>query len=323
MKLGKKVWILDNKNLPHDKEVSMYEAQGYEVLFSTSETLDEDLKTYGQFADALVTQVGFECDANFINQLNNCKIICTFGMGFNHIDLNATKENNIYVCNIPNYCALEVADHTLTLALTLLRKVFSHNKNVKNGHWDPTAVGKVHRFNHVTIGLLGFGQIARMVAERFKVFGFKVIAHDDFVSSDIFESYHVEKVSLDELLYNANLLSLHVPLTKETKNMLTEERLLQLPKGAYVVNTCRGGVINEEALLKLVLDDHIAGAGLDVFEEEPPSANNQLLHLDNVIVSPHAAYYSVEAEEQMQTETAENIIRTINGEKPINIVNGL
>jgi len=317
-----KVWILDDEGLAHDKEFEIYEKNNIEYRLTTRASFKKDLQAFGRKTDAIVAQVGFQVSAPFIRKLNNCKVICTFGMGFNHVDLNAAKERNIYVCNVPDYCAEEVSDHTLALSLTLLRRLFAYNKKVKSGVWDPTDTEPIHRLSETVVGLLGFGQIARLVAHKFNAFGVKLIAYDKFVDENVFKQYEVTSVSLDELLEQSHLLSLHVPLTEETRHLLDEEKLRKLPKGAIIINTCRGGVVDENALAKLLKAKHLSGGGIDVLEEEPPQ-DNELVQLEETIITPHAAYYSMEAEEQMQIETAMNVVRSIRNEKPKNIVNGL
>mgnify|MGYP001270259043 FL=1 len=323
MKKKTKVWILDDEGLSHEKEFEIYEQHHIEYRVTTKASFEKDLKEFGKEAIAVVCQVGFPIDSELINELTNCKVICSFGMGFNQIDLQAATDKNIYVCNVPDYCAEEVADHTLALSLSLLRRLFHYNKNVKNGIWDPTDTEPIHRLSNIVIGLLGFGQIARNVAQKFKAFGVTIIAYDKFVDDKVFEEYGVTRVSFEELLERSNLLSLHVPLTDETRNMLNYEQLKKLPKGAFVVNTCRGGVIVEDDLVKLIKEKHISGAGLDVLLSEPPEKDHELLQLDEVIITPHAAYFSIEAEEQMQRETAWNVVRVVQNETPKNIVNKL
>src|SRR5690625_1510978 len=318
-----KVWILDDEGLAHDKEIEIYEQNDIEFKITTKDTFETDIAEYGKKADAVVAQVGFQCPSDLINELDHCKIICTFGMGFNHVDLQAAKERNIYVCNVPNYCAEEVSDHTLALSLALLRKLFAYNQKVKSGIWDPTDTEPIHRLSHTVVGLLGFGQIARMVATKFKVFGVNLIAHDRFVDESVFNQFGVTPVPLDELFERSNLLSLHVPLTEETKNLVNEEKMKKLPKGAIIVNTCRGGVIDEQGLAKLIKEKHLSGAGIDVLEHEPPKEENELVTMEETIITPLAAYYSVEAEEQMQRETEMNVLSTIRNETPQHICNGL
>lgn len=317
-----KVWILDDEGLAHDKEIEIYERENIAYRITTKATFKKDLEEFGQYTDAIVAQVGFQCEADLINQLEQCKVICTFGMGFNHIDIEAATKQNIYVCNVPDYCVDEVSDHTLALSLTLLRRLFSYNKKVKSGIWDPRDTEPIYRLRNSVIGLLGFGKIARDVALKFKPFGVKILAHDNFVEESVFQEYDVTPVDFDTLLKQSHLLSLHVPLTKETRNMLHYENMSKLPKGAVIVNTCRGGIINEDALLRLIKEKHLSGAGLDVLEQEPPKKHNQLAALEEVIITPHAAYLSVEAEEEMQTRTAQNVVRaTIELIKPLHNVN--
>lgn len=323
METKPKVWILDDEGLSHEKEFEIYEQNEIEYRVTTKASFEKDLEEFGKDAVAIVCQVGFQIDSELISKLENCKAICSFGMGFNQIDLDAAAEKNIYVTNVPNYCAEEVADHTVALSLSLLRRIYHYKQKVKNGIWDPTDTEPIHRLSHTVIGLLGFGQIARNVAQKLKGFGVKIIAHDRFVDEKVFEEYGVTSVSFEELLRQSHLLSLHVPLTKETRHMLNYENLKKLPKGAFIVNTCRGGVIVEEDLVKVIKEKHLSGAALDVLEKEPPEKDNELLKLDEVIITPHAAYFSIEAEEQMQRETAMNVVRVVNNEKPINIVNNV
>lgn len=323
MKNKAKVWILDDEGLTHDKEFEIYREHNIEYKVTTKTTFDKDLEEFGVNTDAVVAQVGFPCDANLISRLENCKAIFTFGMGFNHVDLEAAAKKGIYVCNMPDYCAEEVSDHTVALSLTLLRRLFCYNKKVKEGIWDPTDTKPIYRLSNTVVGLFGFGQIARKVAERFKPFGVQLIAHDRYVDEVVFKEYGVTSVDFDTLLQQSNLLSLHVPLTNETRNILNYKRMKMLPKGAIIVNTCRGGIIQEEDLEKIIREQHLSGAGLDVLSNEPPAPTNGLLALEETIITPHAAYFSIEAEEELQTRTAQNVVRVVNGEKPKHIVNNI
>ncbi|MGM8212271.1 C-terminal binding protein [Virgibacillus sp. W0430] len=315
-----KVWIIDDAGLTHDKEFEVYERHGIEYKLSTASTFEKDKAEFGIYADALVAQVAFQVTDELLRELENCKAIFTFGMGFNHVDVQAAAKRGITVSNLPDYCVEEVCDHTLALCLTLLRRLPAYNKKAKQGKWDPTDTAPIHRLSSTVIGLLGFGKIAREVAKRLKPFGVKIIAHDRYADEAAFEAYGVTPVELDELLTQSHLVSLHVPLTEETKNMLNYEKMKLLPKGALIVNTCRGGVIVEEDLVRLIKEKHISGAGLDVLLEEPPNLNNELLKLEEVIITPHAAYLSEEAEEELQVRTAENVVRSIEGKEPHYII---
>lgn len=315
-----KVWILDSAGLTHDKEFEVYEQHHIEYKLTTELTFKKDFEEFGKYAEAVVAQVGFQVNESLINQLDGCKAIFTFGMGFNHVDLQAAAKRGITVSNLPDYCVEEVCDHTLALCFTLLRRLPTYNNQVKQGQWDPTDSAPIRRLSNTVIGLLGFGKIAREVAKRLKPFGVKVIAHDRYADETVFKAYDVESVTLHELLHQSHLLSLHVPYTEETKNMLDYDRMKLLPKGAIIVNTCRGGIIVEEDLVKLIEEKHISGAGLDVLLQEPPDDKNRLTKLEEVVITPHAAYLSVEAEEELQVRTAKNVVRVIGGQQPHHII---
>lgn len=319
----KKVWILDDEWFSHDVEKGIYEENGFEYLITRSDTLDEDFQTFGKDADGIVAQVGFDFGRSYIEQLTKCKIIASSGVGFNHIDLEATKERGIYVTNMADYCIDEVSDHTIALALIVALRMRAYNDQIRNGEWNPLNTLPIHRLQGRTFGILGFGRIAREVARKIKPFGMKVIAHDAYVDEAAFEEAGVESVSLDELFDRANILTLHVPLTPETEGLVNEVRLRQMPKDAIILNTCRGAVINEADLEKVIKDGHIAGAGLDVLTEEPPSDDLPLLHMEEVYVTPHSSYVSVESEYELRSRTSNNVIRAVNGERPEFVVNGL
>lgn len=321
---SKKVWIIDYEKLSHEKETEIYESNNIEYRITNNEAnFENDLKEFGKYAEVIITQVNFICDKKLINQIKNLKAVLTFGMGFNNVDLKAAQEKGVYVCNVPDYCGEEVADHTLALSLTLLRGIHEYNFKVKGGSWNPTDMRPLRRLSELTIGLLGFGQIAQKVAKRFKAFNTKVIAHDKFLEDSVFGEVDVESVSFEELLKNSDLLSLHIPLTPETQYILSEKNIRKMKKNSILINTCRGGVIDEQALVKLLDENHIVSAGLDVLEKEPPNGSDLIVSHNNTIVTPHAAFFSIEAKEEMQIKTAENAIRVMNNEKPKYVVNNL
>lgn len=321
MTVNNKVWILDDQGLTHDAEIKIYEENDIEWKWTEKKDYQADLINFGQYADVVVIQVGYPCDKAFIKQLQHCKAILAFGMGFNNVDLAVAREYGIDVSHVPEYCLDEVADHTLALLLSSARQINHYDKTVKQGHWSPVAPTSIHRMNQLTVGLYGFGRIARKVAARLNAFGVNIIASDAYVPVAVFNEYGVKQVSFETLLDNSHILSLHVPLNSETRNSLNYKQLKKLPKHARIINTCRGGIINEADLLLLLQEDHLAGAALDVLAEEPPTNANELITHERTIISPHAAYFSLEAEEELQTQTAENVLRVMNQETLNNIVN--
>lgn len=319
----KKVWILDDEWFTHELEEEIYKKHGIEYKVTRSESVKDDLETFGKDADGIVAQVGFPCGEEIISRLTKCKIIASSGVGFNHIDMKRATEKGIYVTNMADYCIGEVSDHTIALALVVARRLRAYNEQVRNGDWNPLDTLPIRRLQGRTVGLLGFGRIAKEVAKKFKVFGVHVIAHDKFVPKKAFVELGVESVSLDELLERSNILSLHVPLTEETEGMINYERLKQLEKGSIIINTCRGAIVMEDDLIRVMKERHLAGVGLDVLMEEPPKEDLELLHMDEVYVTPHSSYVSVESEYELRSRTSLNVIRAIEGEVPEFVLNDL
>lgn len=310
------VWILDDEWTDHSMELAIYEQNGFNVKITRSENLTEDTEKYASHADGVVAQIGFPCGKGLIERLDNCKIIAISGVGYNHVDIEAASARGIYVANVPDYCIEEVSDHTVALMLFLTRRLGMYREKVRQGGWDPLDIPTIHRLQEQTIGLLGFGRIARRVAEKVKPFSARVIAHDSYVDDDVVKQRGVHPVSLEELLEQSNILSLHVPLTEETRNLLNRERLSKLPQGAFIVNTCRGGIIDERALQAAIEEGHIAGAGLDVLTVEPPSPDHPLFRMEEVIVTPHSSYISEEAVAELKRRTCETVINGVQGKVP-------
>jgi len=260
-----------------------------------------------------------------LSHLRKVKVISTYGVGTDAIDLKAAKEYNIVVANVPDYGISEVADHTMALVLSLIRKVPMLDKALREQGWGRVrgnidyirnTFGGIRRLNMLNFGLIGFGRIARAVAERAKVFGFKVLAYDPYVPKEVFKKAGVQSVEFDSLLKESDIISIHVLLTKETKHMIGEQEFKKMKKSAYIVNTSRGAVIDENALIKALKEKTIAGAALDVFEKEPLSKDNPLLQMDNVILTPHIAWYSEEAMLDQKRKAALNVKCVLTGRPP-------
>ncbi|MGQ9781865.1 MAG: C-terminal binding protein [Nitrososphaeria archaeon] len=265
-----------------------------------------------------------------LSRIRHIKVISIYGVSPDSVDVRAAREYNIVVANVPDYGTSEVADHTMALALSLLRKVPMLDKALRNVGWGRTResinyvrenFGEIRRLNTLTFGLLGFGRIARAVAERAKAFGFRVVAHDPYVSDELFLKMDVEKMSFENLLKESDVLSIHVLLTEETRHMIGEQELNKMKKGVYIVNTSRGAVFDQRALIRALQEGQVAGAALDVFEREPIESDNPLLKMENVIVTPHIAWYSEESMIDQQRKTALNVRRVLSGEHPLYPVN--
>src|SRR5687768_17244277 len=259
--------------------------------------------------------------AGVIDRLEKCKVIVRYGVGVDTIDLPAATRKGIMVVNLPAYCTDEVADHTLTLALALIRKLPQSMDYLRSGGWTHEPLRSFHRLSTLTLGLYGFGRIGRAVAQRAKGFGFRLIGCDPYVSDEIFDTYGVDRVMEEALLAGSDVLSLHMPVTEETRNRLSSERLSRLKQGALIVNTARGGLIDTSALIEVLESGQVGGAALDVLDIEPIPADHPIWQRQNVILTPHLAWYSEESLLQLQRDAGMECARALRGEPVGSIVN--
>jgi D-3-phosphoglycerate dehydrogenase / 2-oxoglutarate reductase len=272
-------------------------------------------------ADALINQYA-PITRKVIDSLEKCRVITRYGVGVNTVDVEAATEKGICVANVPDYCMDEVADHALALLLAWTRKVVVANHHVKSGVWDFKVTQPITRLRGKVLGLIGFGKIPQALAEKVKPLGLRVIAHDPFVPEALAQEKGVKLVSLDELCREADIVSVHAPLTKATEGMVGKEQFDAMKQSAIVINTSRGPVIDERALIEALRAGSIAGAALDVVEQEPISPDNPLLTMEQVILTPHVAWYSEEAAAEMRTKAAMGVVDVLlHGEYPKYLVN--
>ncbi len=242
-------------------------------------------------------------------------VVIRYGVGVDNVDLDAARELGIHVCNVPDYGVEEVADHAAAMALFLSRRLGRFDEGVRGGSWSIAAmVPALRSLRDTTVGLVGFGRIAQAFAQRMATFGCRLVAHDPFASPDAAERLGVQLTGLDEVVERAEILSLHVPLLTETRHLIGRAELARLPQNAIVVNVSRGGLIDEVALAEALETGHVMGAGLDVFEAEPLSNASPLRKAPNVILSPHAAFYSEASVAALQRLAAEEGARALRGE---------
>lgn len=290
-------------------------------LVSAQCKTEEDVIEACRDADALINQYA-PIGRKVIEALEKCKVITRYGVGVNTIDLDAATEKGICVANVPDYCMDEVADHALALLLSWTRKITLANYHVKNGKWDFKVTQPIYRLRGRTIGLVGFGKIPQMLAEKVKPLGLKVLAYDPYFPKNLAEEKGVALVELDELCAQSDFISVHAPLMEATRGMIGEQQFARMKKDAIIINTSRGPVIHEKALVDALTKGQIAGAALDVVEEEPIPKDHPLLSMDNVILTPHAAWYSEEAAAEMRSKAAMGVVDVlIAGEYPKYLVN--
>jgi D-3-phosphoglycerate dehydrogenase len=286
------------------------------TLRMAKSTSANDILEVARDADAILVTYA-KLTGDLIRQLTRCKAIGRFGLGVDNIDLVAAKEKGIAVNYVPDYCIREVSDHTMALLLALIRKIPFSNKLVQGGRWEMPAVVPIRRIEGTMLGLLGFGNIPRLVAPKAKAFGMKVIAFDPYAKSELFKTEGVDSVDLDTLLKTSDYISVHAPLTPQTRGLVNADAFAKMKKGAYVVNTARGPLIDEPALIAALDSGQVGGAALDVVAVEPLAKDSTLLGRDNVIISPHTAFYSIEALDELQSKCASDVARVLNGEKAV------
>ncbi len=270
-------------------------------------------------ADALLVTYA-KITAVMIGQMPKCRIISRFGIGVDNVDIPAATERGIVVTKVPDYCIDEVSDHAMALLLTAVRKIPLSNKQVHGGVWKMPEVVPIRRLRGSVLGLVGFGRIPQLVAPKAKPFGMRVVAYDPFVPAEVFKQAGVESVSFDELIRISDYVSVHSPLTPETKGLFNAETFRKMKKNAYLVNTARGPIIDEDALAAALDAGEIAGAALDVMVQEPPTSS-PLFGRDNVVITPHTSFYSDESLVELQTKAAQEVVAVLSGKPPRNPVN--
>ena len=292
-------------------------ASGNVELSEAPDDSEETLISLAQDADAIAT-CWAQVTGRVIEAAPKCQLVARLGIGLDNIDIPTATRLKIPVTNVPDYCIPEVADHTLGLMLALNRKIAYFDRQAKQGHYDLRSAGPMNRLSGQTLGLIGFGRIARAVRERAVAFGLEVIAHS---RSGNDHGSGCRMVSLSELLAQSDILSLHAPYTESTHHLLNEDSLTQLKPGAFVINTSRGGLIDHQALWKMLQRGQIAGAGLDVFDPEPPDLTQPMFQHDRVIVTPHAAFTSEESLIDLRTRVCQQVLEVLQGGQPANLVN--
>jgi D-3-phosphoglycerate dehydrogenase len=272
-------------------------------------------------ADALIVQWA-PVSARVLDALQGLRMISRLGIGYDMIDLDAATERGVAVANTPDYCIEEVACHTLALVLDQARGVAELDRAVRSGRWAaPASSPDAARPSTTAVAVIGYGRIGVRVARSLRAIGFRVLVHDRYVSDRRIRDDGLVPATLDEVLAGADIVTLHVPLTADTQHMIDAGAIAAMRRGARLVNTCRGGLVDERALADALRDGHLAGAGLDVFEAEPPPAESPLRTLPAVTLTPHAAWYSVGALADLPVLATRQAIDFLAGRPVPSIVN--
>lgn len=272
-------------------------------------------------ADALLVQYA-PITESVLSRLERCRVIARYGVGVDSIDLAAATRHGVVVCNVRSYCATEVADQAMSLLLALARRTALMNEQVKSGIWDVYRDGlPIRRLGEQVLGIVGFGNIGRTVATRARAFGLKVLAYDPLLDPEAASALGASPVTLEELLRRSDFVSIHAPLAAETRHLIDAPQLALMKPSACLINTSRGGLVCEAALVKALKEGRIAGAGLDVLEKEPPDPANPLLQMKNVILTPHASFYSQESLRELHVKAATAVATVLVGKVPEDVVN--
>lgn len=311
--------------IPRDEEG--YRKRGAEFIEAPCET-EDDIITAAQDADIVITLMQ-PFTRKVIEDLGKCRLISVIGIGYEGVDVEAATEHGICVSNTPDYCLEEVSDHTLALLLACARKLLPVVNAIREGKWDSLEKLEIRqkiwppmfRLRGQTLGLIGLGKVAQAVVPKAQAFGLRIIAYDPHVPSHVADKLGVELVELNRLLRESDFISVHAALTPETRHILGLEQFKQMKPTAYLINTARGGLIEEQALYEALSQGYIAGAGLDVMEPEPPHPDNPLLRLNNVVVTAHSAHYSDQSAIELRQQVEENVFRVLDGRLPRSLVN--
>ena len=289
-----------------------------EIIIGHCKTEEDVIKICSNIDGLLVSYIPI--GKKVIENLHKCKVIVKYAVGIDNIDLEAATLKKIFVANVPRYCVEEVSTHTVALLLNLIRKISKYDQSVKRGCWDPLIGDPIFRLENRVLGIIGFGNIGKRVAEKFSPFKLSIIVYDPLLNDKIISKYGAKKVKLDLLLRQSDYISLHCPLNKHTKHLIDFKEIEIMKKGVFIINTSRGEIVNQKALYKALQDGKIAGAALDVLEKDPPSLID-IINADNIIYTPHVAWNSVEAETELRKSAAQEVKRVLEGGRPINIDN--
>ena len=301
-------------------ERSILSAGGFD-LFSGNNKEIPALQSLVAEADAVITQFA-PLNAAVIGAMQRAKVIVRYGIGVDNVDLAAARAKGIPVCNVPDYCIDEVADHTLAFILATTRQVVTNSNSLKSGKWAlATSLDQMKALRDLTVGVVGFGRIGREVVSRLKAFRCRILVHDPIAKASEMEAAGAKSVAFRELLSQCDVITLHCPSTSETRGMLNSESLAKTRAGVSIINLARGDLIDQDALTSALRSGHVAAAALDVFSPEPIPLDHPILKMNNVIVASHIASTSVPAVRKLRETAARLALMAINGESLVNVVN--
>lgn len=295
-------------------------AKAHAELVTAECKSEEDLIKATRDADGILVSLS-QITRRVISSWKKNKIIARYGIGVDTVDLQAATDYGVFVTNVPDFCYDEVSDTAMSLILSVTRKVVKMHGLVSQGIWDRKLAIPVYKLRGRNLGLIAFGHIAQAVAKKAAPFGLKVSAYDPYIQVSDFVDSSVEFLGFEELLKKSDIISIHTPLTKQTFHLISEPQLRMMKPTALLINTARGPVVDKIALTKALQEGWIAGAGLDVLEQEPPDPQDPILKLENVVLTPHYASYTEEAYLEVREKAADQIVQVLSGKIPSFLVN--
>jgi len=314
-----KVVIVDSEYADTQVEADAVAADGAELVRFQAFTEDE-LIGVTHDADAVLNQYA-KITARVLESMPRCKGVVRYGVGFDNVDVEAATRCGIYVCNVPDYCEEEVAAHALAMMLTLHRRLPVLDAAIRRSGWDNSLLPPIPPLGGSTLGLLGFGRIARQLVRMVVGLNLHVVAYDPYVTPEQAEAHGAALVTREDLFRQSDFISVHLPLNGETRGCVNLDLFRLMKPTAYIVNTARGGVIDEQALVEALDKGLLAGAGLDTFAQEPIDGTHPVLKFPNVVVTSHASWYSDRSEIELRRRAAEEAARLGRGELPRNPLN--
>lgn len=315
------VAMTDNANRSYEVEKEVLKKLGGDLIVSGSREVAEVIELCRD-ADGIMTEYA-PINAEVVSHLERCKVISRYGVGYDNVDVKTCSEKGIYVANVPDYCAEEVSDHALALIMACARQIAYRDKMVRDGKWDVKG-DPIHRITGKTFAFLGFGKIARCLLRKIKGFGFeKILVYDPYVKTETVKELGAEQVPLATVLKEADFISIHMPATESTKGLIGWNELSIMKPSAILVNTSRGTIVEESALIKALKEKVILCAGLDVLEHEPIRKDNPLIELSNCVLTDHIGWCSEEARVELKRKVAENVLDALEGRRPKYAVNDI
>ncbi len=318
------IWIIDEEWPDYDVETKILKEKypDCEIKFSGND-YKKDLEEFGYKADAIIAQVYVYIPKETIDKLENCKCIALFGGGFDRVDIDAAKEKGIMVTNVQGYCAEDLADYVMAGIFYWGKKLDLYDDAIKEGKWGAVAAEvPIKRIGKSVLMIIGCGKIGSTVAKKAISLGMKVIAYDPYVSAEKMQEIGVEKVELEEGLPKADYISINAKYYEGTHHLITKKHFQLMKKSAYLVNTARGRIINEQDMIDAVNEGLIAGAVVDVISNEPPSTHEAIFDCEGIVVTPHVSYISEESYMELKVRASNNAIMMLEGGKPSDLVNG-